>query len=501
MPRFPRHTTLRWSATRSAIAGALAIGLTGVALIDASPASAVSPAPVCVGTACTITFSTPGVGQSWVVPTGVTSASFALYGAVGGSEGSIPGGDGAKITGTLSVLSGSSLTIDVGGAGSNGFSTGGGVNGGGVGGFGSDGGGGSDVKVGGVDQLAAGGGGGAGESGGGAACTSPASVSGGLGGNADTAGGPGGALTVGVGPGAGTLGGGQGASPGTTVGGAGGTGGVASFNTTTCGANTVTAENGGSGAPGSANQGGLGGGGGGGGGYFGGGGGGNRSGDNNNPFSDNAGGGGGGGGSSFGIAGSDFVLVSDTANPSDRSFNGGNGEVMISYTIPTVAPTVTTQPTSQSAPSGGTLTFTAGASGTPTPTVQWQYSIDGGSTWANITIAGATSPTLTAGSVTALVNGWQVRAVFTNAGGTATSNAATITITPAPALTTVKAAATSSSSGTPALAVTGFNAWRLVDIGALMVATGSAFVALSRRRRRVIPARHARQGGPRHLRP
>ena len=192
MPSYPSHTTLRWRAARCAFAGAFAIGLAGVALVDAGPASAVSPAPVCVGTACTVTFSTPGVGQSWVVPTGVTSASFALYGAVGGSEGSIPGGDGAKITGTLSVLSGFSLTIDVGGAGSNGFSTGGGVNGGGVGAFGSDGGGGSDVKVGGADQLAAGGGGGAGESGGGAACTSPASVNGGLGGNADTAGGPGG---------------------------------------------------------------------------------------------------------------------------------------------------------------------------------------------------------------------------------------------------------------------------------------------------------------------
>jgi hypothetical protein len=477
---------MSWRAAGCAIAGALAIGLAGVALVDASPASADSPAPVCVGTACTVTFSTPGVGLSWVVPTGVTSASFTLYGAVGGSEGSIPGGDGAKITGTLSVTPGAALIIDVGKAGANGVSTGGAVNGGGVGGFGSDGGGGSDVKVGGADQLAAGGGGGAGASGGGAACTSPASVNGGLGGNADTAGGPGGTLTVGTGPGAGTLGGGLGASPGTTIaGGAGGTGGVASFTTTTCGATTVTSQNGGTGDPGSANQGGLGGGGGGGGGYFGGGGGGNRSADNNNPFSDNAGGGGGGGGSSFGIAGSDFVLVSDTANPSNRSLNSGNGQVMISYTVPTMAPAVTTQPTSQSVPSGGTLTFTAGASGTPTPTVQWQYSIDGGSTWANL--PGATSPSLTASSLTALVNGWEVRAVFTNAGGTATSNAATITITPAATVVTAAATSTpSSSSGTPALADTGFNAWRLVDGGALMVAVGSAFVALSRRRRRVI---------------
>ena len=101
VPRYSNHTTLRWRVARCAIAGALAIGWAGVALVDAGPASAVSPAPVCVGTDCTVTFSTPGVGQSWVVPTGVTSASFALYGAVGGSEGSIPGGDGAKITGTL----------------------------------------------------------------------------------------------------------------------------------------------------------------------------------------------------------------------------------------------------------------------------------------------------------------------------------------------------------------------------------------------------------------
>jgi hypothetical protein len=33
----------------------------------------------------------------------------------------------------------------------------------------------------------------------------------------------------------------------------------------------------------------------------------------------------------------------------------------------------------------------------------------------------------------------------------------------------------------------------LVDSGALMVAVGSAFVALSRKRRRVIPARHGRR--------
>jgi hypothetical protein len=37
--------------------------------------------------------------------------------------------------------------------------------------------------------------------------------------------------------------------------------------------------------------------------------------------------------------------------------------------------------------------------------------------------------TVTSGPLTAFVNGWQVRAVFTNGGGSATTNAATITVT------------------------------------------------------------------------
>ena len=101
---------------------------------------------------------------------------------------------------------------------------------------------------------------------------------------------------------------------------------------------------------------------------------------------------------------------------------------------PAVAPTITINPLSQSVPSGGTLTFSAGAS-IETPTVQWQYSYNGGSAWANL--SGATSTTLTVGPLNGFVNGWEVRAVFTNYLGTATTTSASITVTNPPPTTSV----------------------------------------------------------------
>ncbi len=82
---------------------------------------------------------------------------------------------------------------------------------------------------------------------------------------------------------------------------------------------------------------------------------------------------------------------------------------------------------------GQTATFTATASGNPAATVQWQISTDGGHTFTNI--AGANSTTL---SITAAAadDGSEYRAVFTNSVGTATSNAATLTVDFAPTITT-----------------------------------------------------------------
>jgi hypothetical protein len=90
-----------------------------------------------------------------------------------------------------------------------------------------------------------------------------------------------------------------------------------------------------------------------------------------------------------------------------------------------VAPVITTQPTSQTVGGGAYATFTAAASGNPTPSVQWQVFADGGSTWVNIAGATSTSYAFTASTTG---NGYEYRAVFTNAAGSATTNAATLTV-------------------------------------------------------------------------
>ncbi len=96
------------------------------------------------------------------------------------------------------------------------------------------------------------------------------------------------------------------------------------------------------------------------------------------------------------------------------------------------APVVTTNPLSQTVAAGSAATFIAAATGTPTPTVQWQLSTDGGTTYADIT--GATSTTLSFTAAFAQ-NGNRYRAVFTNSVGTATTTAATLTVNVGPIVT------------------------------------------------------------------
>ena len=96
------------------------------------------------------------------------------------------------------------------------------------------------------------------------------------------------------------------------------------------------------------------------------------------------------------------------------------------------APTITANPTNQIANAGQTATFTAAASGNPTPTVQWQMSTDGGKTFSDI--PGATIATYSF-TTTAAENGNEYQAVFTNTAGKATTTAATLTVDYAPAVT------------------------------------------------------------------
>lgn len=83
------------------------------------------------------------------------------------------------------------------------------------------------------------------------------------------------------------------------------------------------------------------------------------------------------------------------------------------------APTITTQPQSQTVNAGSNVTFNVAVSGTPTPTLQWQK---GGTN-----ISGQTGTSLTLNNVQSSDAG-TYNVVATNSAGTVTSNNATLTV-------------------------------------------------------------------------
>src|SRR6266542_868470 len=106
------------------------------------------------------------------------------------------------------------------------------------------------------------------------------------------------------------------------------------------------------------------------------------------------------------------------------------------------APSISTQPSSQTITYGQNATFTTVAAGTPVPSVQWQVSTNGGSTWTNLTnggvAGGATTGTLTLTAAPVSLSTNQYRAVFTNTfNGTQTANSNTATLTVNPKALTV----------------------------------------------------------------
>ena len=103
----------------------------------------------------------------------------------------------------------------------------------------------------------------------------------------------------------------------------------------------------------------------------------------------------------------------------------------IVFTInPGAGPTITVQPASIAVCSGANASFSVTATGT----YQWQVSTAAVPTFTNI--GGATSATLNLTAVTAGMSGNQYRCVVTGQCGSTTSNAATLTVNVAPAVTT-----------------------------------------------------------------
>jgi uncharacterized repeat protein (TIGR01451 family) len=130
------------------------------------------------------------------------------------------------------------------------------------------------------------------------------------------------------------------------------------------------------------------------------------------------------------------VSTSLTSIQNTASVTGGGGSIVTGSSTDTVTvlqgPGISLQPAAQTVCSGATATFTASATGSPTPTVQWQVSTNGGTTFSNIT--GATSTTLSF-TTSAGQNGNQYRAAFTNTAGSSNTNPALLTVNTAAAIT------------------------------------------------------------------
>ncbi len=118
----------------------------------------------------------------------------------------------------------------------------------------------------------------------------------------------------------------------------------------------------------------------------------------------------------------------------------GVGESQIATLTVHFAPAITQQPVNQATILNGKASFTAAASGNPTPNVQWYRSINGGYNYRALNnggiYSGVTTDTLTITGATKGISTYLYRAVFTNAVGSVTSKAAVLKVSNGPQVTT-----------------------------------------------------------------
>ena len=130
----------------------------------------------------------------------------------------------------------------------------------------------------------------------------------------------------------------------------------------------------------------------------------------------------------FGAAGPVLTLTDVTINDiatyrvlvtnSVGSVMSSTVALIVSQSAPVYeAPTITQQPVSATVMEGGTATFTVTATGTPSPSYQWEKN--------GVAMSGATSPALTLSGVSTNDSG-SYRVVVSNSAGSVTSEAATL---------------------------------------------------------------------------
>lgn len=140
-------------------------------------------------------------------------------------------------------------------------------------------------------------------------------------------------------------------------------------------------------------------------------------------------------GKSIGYASSAAPSSSSTLT---TTYGNNRPNIRITYTPGCTMPSVATHPVSTSACIGANTSFSV-SSTTTNPIYQWQMSTNGGSSWNSLSnggiYTGATTQSLSLTNLPSSVNGYKYRCVIAASctTGTATSNAATLTINTLPA--------------------------------------------------------------------
>ncbi len=137
-----------------------------------------------------------------------------------------------------------------------------------------------------------------------------------------------------------------------------------------------------------------------------------------------------------------------TVNVSNSAGSATSNAAVLTVNASVVAPSITTQPSSQTVTAGQAATFNVAASGTSPMTYQWKK--NGGA------ISGATSSSYTTPATTTSDNNAQFTVNVSNSAGTATSNAAVLTVNTAvvaPSITTQPSSQTVTAGQTATFAV------------------------------------------------
>ncbi|HXP79848.1 MAG TPA: choice-of-anchor D domain-containing protein [Verrucomicrobiae bacterium] len=156
-----------------------------------------------------------------------------------------------------------------------------------------------------------------------------------------------------------------------------------------------------------------------------------------------------------------------TAEVSNTAGNATSNAAVLTVTSTIVAPAITTQPTSQTVIAGKTASFTVAATGTAPLTYQWSKN--------GTVIGGATAATYTTPAETTTDNNAKFTVAVSNGAGSATSNAAVLTVSASSLL--LNSSASSLSFGNVTMPNSGTQTVTLTNAGNSIVTISTVTVS------------------------